>query len=67
MALGWIFAPSLGRLLLLSGCLYSAVVMQSHLGSSAKGSLLSRTVHNAKTKGEHLIDAGLLVIKWVCF
>lgn len=46
-------APSLGQLLLHSGCLYSAVVVPSHLGSSAKGSLLNRTVNNAKTKGGH--------------
>lgn len=56
MALEWILAPSLGQLLLLSSCLYSAVVMPSYLGSSAKGSLLFRTVNNAKTKGGHLTD-----------
>lgn len=46
--------------------LCSAVVTLSHLGSRAKGSLLSRTANNAKTKGGHLIDTALLMIKCVC-
>lgn len=65
MTLRWILAPSLGQLLLLPSCLYSAVVMPSHLERVPRvpvpNSLLSRIVNNATTKGRHLIHTALHV------